>query len=123
MLKGNSQILFLLIFSFLSIQKIESETVNLLWNNTHKGFYETGELRYICHNHFRSQKSYFKIIYYDKCGNLKLLATGTRESGCWKRTIEIQKIKDKNKKDTCFYIIPGNEEIEKDIRKNKVRQE
>jgi len=99
-----------------------------LVSNSHKGYYDTGELRYICQDHNTGatgrgtgviQRFKFKRLYYDKCGNVKLIVFGTGETGCWRNDIKISKQSIKNKNAECkkeLFIYPKENELMVDIK-------
>jgi hypothetical protein len=129
-------ILFVLVsFTFLSAifknsEKLEEQISNK--KNSHKGYYDSGELRYICYDKNTgtigrgtgtTRKFKFKRIYYDKCGNIKLIVTGNGESGCWRNKLIITKQEPKNETFICdkeVFLYPSKTDLEQEIKKGKL---
>jgi hypothetical protein len=131
-------LLFVTILPFsLSLKFKEPRTADGLFmfmRHTHKGYYDTGELRYICYDKNTGQigrgtgtvrKFKFKRVYYDKCGNTKLIVTGKGESGCWrnKLTITDEKVI-KEPSTSCEkgeFAYPSRTDLELEIMKGKLK--
>jgi hypothetical protein len=140
MLDSNYKKIFLILIVFISAtflsaifnktEKLEAEIFNL--KKPHKGYYESGELRFVCYDKHTGQYGRgtgvvrtfkFKRIYYDKCGNVKLIVTGKGETGCWRNGLEITEQKQKNETLICDkeqFVYPSKTDLELEIKKEKL---
>ena len=70
-----------------------------IWfGDSHKGYYPTGELRFVCTDgpsrrigESTSAVSVFRFkrILYDRCGNVRLVCKGSIRIGCWEKEVQI----------------------------------
>ncbi len=106
-------------------------TTNCVANNGSYGwadtsYYDSGEIRFICHHHRipggsgrgtgRTFKSRFKRIYFDQCGNIRYIASGKAETGCWVFDVKILYSNGKNADLKCkksIFIKPTDDEIKR----------
>jgi len=124
-------ILILIIWCAFSSYKYKEQScgqykIDLDSGFTHKDFYSTGELRYICVDYTtgvkgaKIRKFRFERQYFDKCGNLKLTIRGKGESGCWGKCVVRSKQEKENENIGCDredFVYPTKSELEMDLKR------
>jgi hypothetical protein len=127
-------LIVLVTFSFkLSERKNDSQIVydpkNVdLFGHRHKEFYPTGEIKFICHDTYlkcggipgttgMTRRYRFRRLYFDRCGNIKLIVKGMTESGCWIHDVKILVEKRKNEEISCdkeVFVYPTLQNLKDD---------
>lgn len=108
--------------------EVDNDFSESLFGYKHKEFYKTDEIKYVCYerilNESKSsrligwhQNYKYKRIYYDRCGNIKLVIKGKREVGCWVNDFKILTSKRKNELISCTkeeFKYPTDQEMKED---------